>query len=249
MRLVLLFLPALLLAQKFEVASVKPHKGNFIRSGPLVVTGPLIRLEGYTIFGLIIDAYHLRDYQLQAGFKGLKPEDIADDMYDISARAPGAGKPKIEDVRLMLQALLADRFGLVTHREQKERQVYALTAAKGGPHFKPASGDAPCQVKSSNAPDGRNVEEVFTNCTVERLADRLTNIMSEGRPVIDETALTGVYDFRLVMTPGYRQRGGASEPTDISATAALGSLGLRLTGKKAPVEVLVIDKLSKPTPE
>ena len=106
---------ALTLAQQpaFEVASVRQYKGQGHRLGPLTVTGPLIRLEGYTIFALVLDAYHLRDFQLDFG--KAKPEDVTDTIYDISAHAPGDGVPRLDDVRAMLRTLLADRFKLRTH--------------------------------------------------------------------------------------------------------------------------------------
>lgn len=104
--------------QVFEVASVRPHSGPAVRSGPLTVSDPLIRLEGYTVFGLVMDAYNLQPYQLTFG-RAVHPEEIAGAMYDIVARTPGGGMPRIDDVRAMLRNLMAERFHLGVHREQR----------------------------------------------------------------------------------------------------------------------------------
>jgi uncharacterized protein (TIGR03435 family) len=209
---------SLLSAQSFEVASVRPHKGSIIRSGPLLVSSSLIRLEGYTVFGLAMDVYNVRAYQLSPG-TAVRPEEIAGDMYDIVARAPGTGLPGIDDVRAMLRDLLAGRFRMVVHRETREMPVYELVAGKNSPRLKAGSGDGPCSVHVRLAKDGRNNEETFSNCGAEELADRLENLMGD-RPVLDRTGLTGKYDFSLVAIPEYRTR-GASEAVDLSPVTAV----------------------------
>ena len=236
---------ALSLAQQpaFEVASVRQYKGSGHRNGPLEAKSPLIRLQGYTVFGLVLDAYHLRDFQLDFG--KARPEDIADTMYDISARAPGDGVPRLSDVRAMLRTLLEDRFKLHVTRELKERTVYALGTSKTGPRLKSAAAPAEgsCVWRGELAADKRNSDETFTNCPIERLADRITNLLLE--PVLDETDLTGRYDFRLLAVPEFRTQSGP-DPTDISPIAAVGELGLKLVRKKAMVEVLTIDHFDRP---
>ena len=234
---------ALTLAQQpaFEVASVREYKGQGHRLGPLTVTSPLIRLEGCTIFALVLDAYHLGAFQLDFG--KAKPEDVAGTMYDISARASGDGIPRLDDVRAMLRTLLADRFKLRTHVEVKERSVYALVVGKTGPTFKPSTSDAPCAVQTSTASDGRNVEYMFTNCPIERLADRLTNLMFE--PVLDRTSRTGTYDFRLVAVPEYVTRRGTGA-ADILPVTAVVELGLRLASRKEKIEILTVEYFEAP---
>jgi Protein of unknown function (DUF3738) len=147
-------------------------------------------------------------------------------MYDIVARCPGDNVPKVDDVRLMLQSLLADRFKLRVHRESKEMPVYSLQVGKSGSRLKPASADSQCSVQTRLASDGRNSEETFTACPVERLADRLGNLMHD-RPVLDQTGLTGKYDFHLVLTPEYRSR-NQSNPADISPRHRSWRIGLEV---------------------
>jgi uncharacterized protein (TIGR03435 family) len=240
----LLALAASLAAQTFEVASVRPAAGNVYRSGPLAVTDPLIRLPGYTIFGLILDAYHVRDFQVRIA-DAIPKEEVFDRQYDIVARAPGAGAPALDDVRAMLRNLLADRFHLQVHREPKEMQVLALVAGRGGAKLKPAAADAQCSIRTRLAADRRNNEDVFSGCPIERLADRLGSLMG-NRVVLDRTGLDGPYNFRLVAIPNYRARAGA-EPADIDPLTAVVELGLRLVSQKAPVEVIVVDRVERPT--
>ncbi len=172
--------------QAFELASIHRHQGYVTRTEPLTVSSPLIRMEGYTVFGLVMDAYHLRDYQLAFGAVA-RPDDVYDTQYDIIARAPGKIAPSLADARAMLQTLLADRFKLRVHRETKEMQVYGLVVGKNGPRLKAASASGQCSVHVALAGDGRNNEETFSSCPIERLADRLTNI--GDRPVLDQTGL------------------------------------------------------------
>jgi uncharacterized protein (TIGR03435 family) len=228
----------------FEVASIHQLQGHIIRTGSLTVSSPLIRLEGYTIFGLVMDAYHLRDDQLAFGTVA-PPDDIYDTQYDIIARAPGDNVPSIDDARAMLRTLLADRFKLKVHRETKEMQVYALVVGKNGPRLKASSASGPCLVHTALASDGRNNEETFTNCPIEQLAERLTNLIGD-RPVLDQTGLTGKYDFRLVVIPEYRSR-GSSDIADIPAVTAVGELGLKLAPQKALIDILAVDHIEKPT--
>jgi uncharacterized protein (TIGR03435 family) len=166
-------------------------------------------------------------------------------MYDIVARAPGESVAGIETARTMLRTLLADRLKLKVHREMKEMRVYVLVVAKNKPGLKANPAGGSCSVHVGLASDGRNNEETFSGCPIERLADRLGNLMHD-RPVLDQTRLTGNYDFRLVATPEYRSR-DRSDPADISAFTAVGELGLKLVPQKAQVGIVVVDHVEKPT--
>jgi uncharacterized protein (TIGR03435 family) len=232
-----------LFAQSFEVASVRQHQGApAFRSGPLTVAGRLIRLSGYTVYGLILDAYHVRDFQIMVAPGAVsRQEDLYDTTYDVVARAPDDGAPRIDEVRAMLRNLLAERFGLQVSSSTKEMPVYILTVAKGGPRLKASSQAGSCVLTSDVAADGRNNVETFTGCPIERLADRLRN---GDRPVIDATGLAGTYDFRLIAVPDFKTRAG-SDPADISPLTAVGELGLKLTSQKSNVEILRVNHLGK----
>jgi uncharacterized protein (TIGR03435 family) len=230
----------------FEVASVRPHQGSGLRSGPLyTVSSPLIRMEGYTVFALILDAWNLRDFQIAVA-PAVPKEEIYNTMYDVIARAPGDGVPDTDGVRAMLRSLLADRFRLGVHRETKEMPVYALQAGKNGVKLKASPPGGQCSLHVELASDGRNDEEIFSSCPIERLADRIEGKVGSSRPVLDQTGLKGLYDMRLVALPEYRTR-GQSDAADIDAITAVGELGLKLVAQKAPVEIIVVDRLEKPT--
>jgi uncharacterized protein (TIGR03435 family) len=230
----------------FEVASVREHRGTGVRAGTLdTVSSPLVRMEGYTVFGLIMDAYHVRDFQITVA-AAVPKEDIYNTTYDVVARAPGEGVPDIDQVRAMLRSLLTDRFKLGVHRETKEMPVYALQVGKSGARLKASRPGGECSLHVELASDGRNDEEIFSSCPIERLADRIRGKVGGNRPVVDQTGLKGQYDMRLVAVPEYRTR-GQSDPADIDAITAVGELGLKLVALKAPVEILVVDRLEKPT--
>jgi len=231
---------------KFEVASIRLHPPSVKfdgRSGPLTFSGTLLRLRGYTLFGLVMDAWNLHDYQLRFA-RSIPGEEFADVMYDVVARAPGETPPTPEAVRAMLRNLLIERFGITFHQEEKEMSIYALRVDKKGLKMKPGTGDAACTVKTTVAVDGRNTEDVFTNCTLDRLADRLTNLLGD-HAVQDQTGVTGQFDFRLLVTPDFRTR-IAAEATDISPISAVREAGLVLVPQKARVTIMTVDQIHKP---
>ena len=141
----------------------------------------------------------------------------------------------------MLQALLADRFRLKFHRETREIPVYALVVANGGPKFKESAPDTPW--KANHGVNGRYQNMDFTQATMEELAEGI----GVDRPVINETGLTGKYDFKVEATPEFRIANNP-DPSDITIFDALQrTLGLKLEARKAPVEMFVVDHIEKPT--
>ena len=173
-------------------------------------------------------AYNLKRYQI-FGPAWIDNEE----RYDIIAKAPGPAPN--DQLRLMLQALLTERFRLKLHREKRELPVYVLLRGKGEPKLKPGvPGGNPSQV-------GTLAQIVFKNQPIARLAGMLTARMD--RPVIDMTGIEGVYDF-TVETGGLGFDG--QPPADPTAgpsifTAVQDNLGLRLEAQRAPIEVLVVD--------
>ena len=148
-------------------------------------------------------------------------------------------------VQKMLQALIVDRFKLVSHRETRELPVYALVADKGGPKFKEVHGG-----RSGTSGSPGRLEAHAT-----RMPDLANMLFHEvDRPVLDKTELPGFYEFTLLWTPD-RFRGaapgdgagkGLPDPGGPSIFTALREqLGLRLEPQKAPIEVLVVDRAEK----
>lgn len=206
----------------FEVASVKRSTSDGssggVRPGPDGITA-----RGASLFLLIRVAYNLQDHQIQG------PGWLRDDRYDIVAKAsaPVSGQ---EPLRLMLQALLAERFKLVVRQEQQPRPVYALTAPDGGRKLRKVEDTGR---GGASAGDG---QLAFTATTMRGLASRLGQILQQ--PVVDATQLEGAYDFVLTWQPGDGQ--------DASLlTAVREQLGLILESRRMPVDTLVVDRAER----
>jgi uncharacterized protein (TIGR03435 family) len=187
-----------------------------------------------------MDAYQLKGrYQISGGPSWL---DSDSDRFNIAAIALGDKAPSPENVRLMLQSLLADRFQLKVHREIKEGPVYALVVGKNGPRLKVSKPDEESSITASG---NRTANITMANQTADRLALQLAD--SLDRPVIDKTGLTGHYDIKLTWIPEYA---GAPRPgsDDVDIfTAVQEQLGLKLEPQKAPIEILVVDHAERPS--
>jgi bla regulator protein blaR1 len=196
------------------------------------------------------------------------PAWINSDRYQISAKAEGTPSQEMMNGP-MLQVLLEDRFKLKIHRETREVAVYELTVAKGGPKMQPlregscipfdptspprlASGQRPCGVVGISPP-GRSAHYEFPGFSLNDLSKFLPRLL--GRPVIDKTGLTGVFDFHLEFaldesTPGVGLRLSPSDDPiggPSIFTAVQEQLGLKLGSARGPGEFLVIDHVERPT--
>jgi uncharacterized protein (TIGR03435 family) len=230
---------------EFEVASIKLHQGMLIMSG-LETSGARVTVNASTVSDLIVLAYNVKDYQL-AGVA----DWMRSDRYDVIATSPGESTPKIDQIRQMLQTLLSDRFRLSVHRETKEMAVYALVVGKNGPRLKEDAA-GPGVMKFNRK--GRDVELEAIGATIESLINQLPRMPGVDRAVLDRTGLTGKYDFRLTLTDF--QLSVNAQPQGIPAadsegasvfTALQEQLGLKLESQKAPVEILTVDRVERPS--
>ncbi len=248
----------------FEVASIKPGK-----PGP---TELMMRPDGASLVGvplqmIIREAYQVQDSQLLG-----KPTWIQSARYDLEAKVNGSDVAELKQLSFaqrwaMVQTVLAERFQLRVHWETKELPVYALVVAKGGPRLKQAKpGDTyPDGLKGPDGPaSGGRMFMQWGQLTAQALpVSALVKLLSEqqhDRLIVDQTGLSGLYDFTLKWTPEGQEPamfrgGGPPEPrtTDESSAPALFTaiqeqLGLRLESRKAPVQVLVIDHVERPSP-
>ncbi len=243
---------------EFEVAAIKPadpdaHGSSMMtdRAGGLNVTNMPLR-------ALITFSYGIRDFQLSGG-----PGWVGTERFDIIAKtervesgqeAPDPRtmtdeqrKSRNDEWNARVRALLADRFGLVVHRETKEQPVYLLTVAKNGPRLTVVTTPGDRQGTSG----GRGRSQGFA-ATISMLANTLSN--ATGRPVIDKTGLTGKYDYILEWTPDAGAAGpGQDAPPPVDSpgptifTALQEQLGLKLESSKGPVENIVIDRVDHPS--
>jgi len=258
----------------FEVASIRPSPPN-PRLSPGMVPAP--KLEGgpgtsdpgqitykdIQLGTLIYRAYGLQYSNQLPAFSG------QGSLFDIVARVPAGATA--DQLNLMLQNLLLERFNLRVHHESKILPAYALTVGKNGPKFKESSkAEAPEIPKGTKigVPDDSGFPTVppgysgivgwpsngRIRWTGQRVAiSKLAQLLNLDHPVVDQTGLTGEYDFKLdfAMT-GRRNDAGATPPVDDTADSAPSvfaavedQLGLKLEPNKLPFDVLVIDHIDK----
>jgi uncharacterized protein (TIGR03435 family) len=225
---------------EFEVASVRPNTANdrivTINVGP----GGRFAARGYTLVLLMQRAYGVMDWNVSGG-----PGWIRTDRYDVVAKANVAGNLTEEQLKPMLQALLAERFKLRLHRSSKEMSGYALVVGKGGLKLKPSS-------------DGEEHADTFRlggaglsgqGITMENFARYVAGKL--GLVAVDKTGLQGAYDFKVNWTVETDQNSGltGSDPRDALRwavfTALQEQLGLKMNAQRITVQMLVIDSVEK----
>ena len=187
---------------------------------------------------LIQYAYNLRDFQVTGGPDWLSS---AEWMIDAKSDLPDQG---LWDKRLQqLQSVLVDRFHFACHIETKEMPVYALVLAKSGSKLKASQAEGKRDSTSLSGHAG-----IFHATGKGVVAERIATLLASSleRLVLDKTGLTGTYDFTLDWANDTASGADAGGGPSIF-TAVQEQLGLRLQPAKAPVSVMVIDRLEKPT--
>jgi uncharacterized protein (TIGR03435 family) len=240
-----ILLTASLAAQTFDAASVKRSApGNSNGSTFELLTGGSLRVRNSTLRGLIESAYDVRDFQIAGG-----PAWSSEDRFDVFARSQSGDQAasRADDMkatRLRLQALLADRFHLVVHREMQDMQEYVLSVEKAGVKLRDEAASATANPRSGIQSTCGHM--TGTQTSIGNLAVYLSRQLR--RPVVDRTALAGRYNFELNWTPDLAPCGDASEREAPSIfTALTEQLGLRLDSIKGPVETIVVDRVEKPS--
>jgi uncharacterized protein (TIGR03435 family) len=233
----------------FEVATIKPARPE---GGFSLLVNPrngLLTTTKTSVSDLIKFAYDLHPRQITKG-----PAWLESERFDITAKPDTPGLPNGAQLKMMVQKLLKDRFQLTFHNEKKELSVYAITVSKTG--AKLTKSESPL-----NLPGFAGGPRTFMvrNATMEEFAHVLQGNILE-QPVVDQTALGSTrYDFTLKWTPDPTQSqfgGGAAAPPPLADgadalpdifTAFQQQLGLKLDSTKAPVDVMVIDRMEKPS--
>lgn len=220
----------------FDVASVKQNTVG-INEGPghgpenVSKTPSGLTMQNVRLSSALKWAYQLQDDQISG------PTWLKSERYDIFAKM-GAPVPEAE-LRRRLQTLLADRFKLKSHRETKVLPTFVLAVAKGGPKLEKSVGGGESSITAVGKPQPGFTLRLL-NTSTSQLADRISSSM--GAPVVDMTGLINGYDFTLDISRYIP--GGSLNPEDmptILSEAVQEQLGLRLTPKNLPVEILVID--------
>jgi uncharacterized protein (TIGR03435 family) len=225
--------------RKFEVASLKPSPptaGDKININLGSLSHGTLTLANASLADCLRYAYSLTNNEQLAGPEWIKSKQV---RFDIIAKAP-ADAP-VEQVRVMLQALLTERFQLALHREPKELSYVALVIGKKGSRLQEAIPDS--DASANKFLIGRIVSNHISTTMLATLLSRFT-----GETVVDMTGLKGEYDLKLEWTPHNAPAAGtaidaADGPSLFAAVER--QLGLKLDVRKGPVEILVIDHAEK----
>jgi len=221
---------------QFEVASVKvpPVVGGELYNINLgTIQHDTVTLTNVSLADCVSFAYGLTSDAQLIGPDWIKSKEL---RYDIVAKtAPGTTR---EQALQMTQVLLAERFKLALHREQRVLAYYALIVAKGGSKL-PDPTDAPATVPAGIQGQLRIVSNRMAMFVVAKLLSRYMRAL-----VVDQTGLPGEFEVRLVWTPDDRPIPEEERGPSVF-TAVEEQLGLKLAAHKGPVDVLVIDRAEK----
>jgi uncharacterized protein (TIGR03435 family) len=260
-----LFLSAGVFAQNFEVASVKAApppdmRGMFVRvtGGPGSKDPGRWTAENFSLSNLVTTAYGINYYQLNA------PTWLNTERFNITATVPEGAKK--EDLKVMVQHLLEERFKLAVHRDSIEMMTYELVVGKGGPKFKEAVETPPDGAPPAGPPDlpkldkdgypqmERSGMSIMNNKARSRqTAGTMAQLVSMlgaqlAAPVTDATSLTGKYDYTLSWSAAAMRPNASADADDTGPTLFIAlqeQLGLKLEQKKEPVEIIVVDHIEK----
>jgi len=232
----------------FEVATIKPSDPN-VPGNWFSVKGRNYTTHNISLAGLIESAYGVHAKQIVNG-----PDWFDKDTYDLNAVPDGEGQPSDKQWNTMMQKLLADRFKLTFHHEQRELPVFTLTVGKdGAKNMAENTGGGPLPSLFFQGTKG-GIMLPARNATMKDFTGLLQEVVLD-RPVVDQTGLKGRYDFTLKWAPDDSQFGGhvPSASDDPSAppslfTALQEQVGLKLESTRTAVDVLVIDHVEKPSP-
>jgi uncharacterized protein (TIGR03435 family) len=235
-------------AQTFDAVSIKPSAPD-ARGGGYNLSPGHLNAKNQSLRDLVEFGWDLHDYQVSGG-----PSWVESEHYEVIATFP-AGTSNADRARMM-QAMLADRFGLAVRHDSKVVSGFALAVAKDGPKLQaPGNEEAGMMMGRSRATGQRTL--TATSQTMANLASLLSDIM--GRPVEDRTGVEGKFDFTMQWTPdpvdgGTAVKGGKAVPPPEDPqlgptifTALEETLGLKLETAKVSVPVAIIEKAERPS--
>lgn len=240
-------------APAFDVVAIKrnPEPGTNNPLSPPV--GGRLALRNQTVRGLISSSYGMQDYQIIGG-----PGWLRTDGFDIDARVEATPPPPPPQMLLRIRTLLADRFNLVMHNEQREFPIYRLVLARADGQLGPNIRRGECVPRPPGSAPVSDARQSFcgTNVgpgtmvvrggTMRTLAQQLGRYAGSGRPVFDATNLTGQFEWELKWTPDSPDGSAPADGVSIF-TAIQEQLGVKLEPARGPVDVLVIDRVTPPS--
>jgi uncharacterized protein (TIGR03435 family) len=263
--------------QSFEVVSIKPSRipngppSALERKLYGTAYRPFngwLRLTGAPLIALLQSTYDVEEFQIRGA-----PSWAITDRFDIEAVA---GNATVQETRAMLRAMLEERFALRVRREPAVMDIYELTAVRGGSKLQPTK-DGDCVTLSPDPavprpPFGTFICGGFRRQIVSGSPDRLDRIQAAGvelsalvnelqaevgRRIVDRTGVTGTFTVTLEFAPNLAAFDTGPVIAQPSATVTPGlsiftalqeQLGLRLVSARGPVDVLVVERVERPTP-
>jgi uncharacterized protein (TIGR03435 family) len=223
----------------WEVATVKLSDPNDTNSG-FQTRGRRVFIERKTVKSMLIFGYGMHEKQLVG-----MPDWAESERWDVDGVPDVPGHSSLQQLQSLVRKILAERFGLTTHLETREMSVYAITLAKGGAKLEKSAGNPDGPMDENDNDNGGQRTVHMTNATIGELGLLMKFFLD--RPVVDQTGLATRYDFQLKYTFD-----DTKAPTDGTAapslfTAIQEELGLKLEPVKAPTDVMVIDKVERPS--
>jgi uncharacterized protein (TIGR03435 family) len=225
----------------WEVVSVKARDPNDTSNAQsMSMQGRQFVIKNRPVEGMLLFAYGMHKKEIVGA-----PSWIETERWDVQGVPDVPGHPSLKQTQSLIRKLLEERFGLKVHKETKELAVYAITVAKGGEKMAGSAGDPNGTPDENENSNGGVVTMRMTNMSMGELAPDLGYFLD--RPAVNQTGLAGRYDFQLKWTADE-----SKAPADGSAppgmfTAIQEQLGLKLEPAKAPVEVLAIDAVERPS--
>ncbi len=254
--ILLLTLPLLAQSSKpaFEVATVRaadPDLRDDIFVG-MSADPSFVTYRNTTLRDAIRGAYKVRDFQI------VGPDWLSTARFDIGGKRPAGATP--DQIPEMLQSLMEDRFKLTFRREPKEMQVYAVVVGKDGPKLKKPEIQSANQLMAMGT-DGKPRSAVMfggsmsamtvsaPNASLLTLVGVLTRFTA--RPVVDETGIDGLYDFKIIFAPetdaGLPRGFQGNQASDLAPTLseAVKQYGLRIENRKESIDMFVVTHIEK----
>jgi uncharacterized protein (TIGR03435 family) len=232
---------------EFEVASIKqtarPREAgrpdlSFVGTSgkPVAIAGNRVTVTA-TLRVLIAAAYDIKDYQILSA-----PPWAGTMVYAVNAKTPGDKVFTQEQIRPMLQALLADRFQMKVHGDRKELPVYYMTLAKKNVGLKPAAQDGTFGWRVTPQPGG-----IIQSKAIKISIGDFVQLVgaSTDRPVVDRTGLTGDFDYQITFAQEDARTQGDANLAIVNAVKE--QLGIKLEAAKEAVPMPVVDRVEKPS--
>ena len=221
----------------FDAASIKPSEEPNGNSSGISTKPGRMEARNVTLRRCIRGAYNLPEVQVVGG-----PKWVDDLRFNIDAKAPGPAGD--DELMLMLQTLLAERFQLKLHRETRQLNGYALEVAKSGLRVKPLDQGGEC---SDSANTGGALSRITEkSCSIAIFARKLAECLH--LPVADATGIAGAFNITIEWTPDeLRAKAGDAAVGPSLDDVLQREIGLKLQTRKVPTAIIVIDSAELPT--